>query len=123
LAGVADLINEVDPDIIVDVVPGGGLINPARVGMGDVELAFLFPPQAAAAREGRDPFTEAYPDIRIVAGGFGTVFGQFVVAEETGLTSIEEIVAKKPAIRIATERMGTTDEWLHALIWEHYGLD
>ncbi|MFH1124650.1 MAG: TAXI family TRAP transporter solute-binding subunit [Pseudomonadota bacterium] len=121
-AGIAELIKEKAPEIQIKVVPGGGLINPPRVGKGDVQMAILFAPQAAATYHGMDPFKEKTPDIRMIAGGFGNNYVQFVVAEETGLTSFEDLIKKKYPLKIAVERKGTTDEWTLSLALSYYKL-
>lgn len=122
LAGVAELIKEKAPEIQVKVVPGGGLINPPRVGKGDVQIAMVFAPQAAATYYGRDPFKEKTPGIRMVAGGFGNNYVQFAVAEETGLNSFEDFIRRKYPLRMAVERKGTTDEWTLSLALSYYKL-
>jgi TRAP transporter TAXI family solute receptor len=122
LAGIADLIKEKAPAIQIKVVPGGGLINPPRVGKGDVQMAVVFAPQAAASFNGMEPFKEKTPDIRMVAGGFGNVYVQCAVAEETGLTSLDDMIKKKYPLKIAVERKGTTDEWTFATALSYYKL-
>ncbi len=121
-AGIAELIKEKVPEIQIKVVPGGGLINPPRVAKGDVQMAMVFAPQAAATYYGRDPFKEKTPDIRMIAGGFGNNYVQFAVAEETGLTSFADFIKKKYPLKIAVERKGTTDEWTLALALSYYKL-
>ncbi|RLE13529.1 hypothetical protein DRJ04_04125 [Candidatus Aerophobetes bacterium] len=122
LAGLAEIVHNKYPEITIRVVPGGGLINQPRVGTGECELGFTFPPQAHAAREGNEPFDKSYPDIMLIATGLGNSYLTFVIAEETGITSIEEIVNRKYPLRIAVERRGTTDEWAHRKVWEYYGV-
>ncbi|GAI65091.1 unnamed protein product [marine sediment metagenome] len=122
LAGIAEIVHEQCPDITIRVVPGGGLINQPRVGTGEAELGFTFPPQAFAARHGNDPFSEKYPDIRLICTGLGYSYLTFVVAEETGITSIEEIVQRKYPLKLAVERRGTTDEWGCRKVLEYYGV-
>jgi TRAP transporter TAXI family solute receptor len=122
MAGLAEVVKEKAPEIQIKVVPGGGLINPPRVGKGDVQMAILFAPQAAATHQGMDPFKEKTADIRMIAGGFGNNFVQFVAAEETGLNTFEDVVKKKFPLKIAVERKGTTDEWTFALALAHYKL-
>lgn len=123
LAGVAEVVAEKDPGIAIQVVPGGGLLNPPRVGTKEIEMAFVFPPFLAAAREGKAPFDKAYPDLRGVVKGFGASVGQFIVAESTGITSIKDIIEKKYPLKIAVDRVGTTDEWLFKNLLAFYGVD
>ena len=122
LAGISEIVHGQYPDITIRVVPGGGLINQPRVGTGEAELGFTFPPQAFAARNGNDPFSEKYPDIRLICTGLGYSYLTFVVAKETGITSIEEIIQRKYPLRLAVERRGTTDEWACRKTLEYYGV-
>jgi hypothetical protein len=122
LAGVAEVIKEKVPEISIKVVPGGGLINPPRVAKGDVQMAVVFAPQAAATYHGMDPFKEKTPDIRMIAGGFGSCYVHFAAAEETGLTSFEDWMKKKYPLKIAVERKGTTDEWTFSTALSYYKL-
>ncbi len=109
-SGIAELVKEKDPGIVIRVVPGGGLIAVQKVGEGASEFGFGFPWTVADARAGRDPFKAALPDVRGVMSNFGNGYLQFVVDKKFGATSMDEIFQKKMPIRIAVDRVGTTDE-------------
>ncbi len=109
-SGIAELVKEKDPGIVIRVVPGGGLIAVQKVGEGASEFGFGFPWTVADARAGRDPFKAALPDVRGVMSNFGNSYLQFVVDKKFGATSMDEIFQKKMPIRIAVDRVGTTDE-------------
>ncbi len=108
--GLSELIKEKDPGVIIRVVPGGGLIAVQKVGEGASEFGFGFPWTVADARAGREPFKAALPDVRGVMSNFGVSYLQFVVDKKFGATSMDEIFKKKMPIRIAVDRVGTTDE-------------
>jgi len=108
--GISELVKEKDPGIIIRVVPGGGLIAVQKVGEGASEFGLGFPWTVADARAGRDPFKAALPDVRGVMSGFGSSYLQFVIDKKFGAMSMEEIFTKKMPIRIAVDRVGTTDE-------------
>ncbi len=108
---IAQLVKENEPSINIKVVPGSGLANPPRVNSGEVQLGFAFPPFINAASNGKKPYKKAHPDIRTIAVGFGKNPLQFVVTEDSGITGIEEIVKNKTPLKLAADRMGTTDEW------------
>jgi len=108
--GLAELVKEKDPGVIIRVVPGGGLIAVQKVGEGASEFGFGFPWTVADARAGREPFKAPLPDVLGVMSNFGVSYLQFVVDKRFGATSIEEIFKKKMPIRIAVDRVGTTDE-------------
>ena len=108
--GVAELVKEKDPGVIIRVVPGGGLIAVQKVGEGASEFGFGFPWTVADAVAGREPFKAALPDVRGAMSGFGSSYLQFVVDKRFGATSMDDIFMKKMPIRIAVDRVGTTDE-------------
>ncbi len=108
--GISELVKEKDPGVIIRVIPGGGLIAVQKVGEGASELGFGFPWTVADARAGREPFKAALPDVRGVMSGFGSSYLQFVVDKRFGAASMDEIFKKKMPIRIAVDRVGTTDE-------------
>jgi hypothetical protein len=108
--GISELVKEKDPGIIIRVVPGGGLIAVQKVGEGASEFGFGFPWTVADARAGREPFKAALPEVRGVMSNFGVSYLQFVVDKRFGATSMDEIFKKKMPIRIAVDRVGTTDE-------------
>ncbi len=108
--GIAELVKEKDPGIIIRVVPGGGLIAVQKVGEGASEFGFGFPWTVADAVAGREPFKAALPDVRGVMSGFGSSYLQFVVDKRFGAGSMDDIFKKKMPIRIAVDRVGTTDE-------------
>ncbi len=108
--GIAELVKEKDPGIIIRVVPGGGLIAVQKVGEGASEFGFGFPWTVADAVAGREPFKAALPDVRGVMSGFGSSYLQFVLDKRFGAASMDDIFKKKMPIRIAVDRVGTTDE-------------
>ena len=108
---IVQLVKEEEPSINIKVVPGSGLANPPRVNSGEVQLGFAFPPFINAASNGKEPYKKAYPNLRTIAVGFGKNPLQFVVTEDSGITSVEEIVEKKFPLKLAADRVGTTDEW------------
>ena len=108
--GLSELIKEKDPGVVIRVVPGGGLIAVQKVGEGSSEFGFGFPWTVADARAGRDPFKAALPEVTGAMSGFGSSYLQFVLDKKFGAASMDEIFRKKMPIRIAVDRVGTTDE-------------
>jgi TRAP transporter TAXI family solute receptor len=122
MAGIAEFVKEKDPSIEIKVVPGAGLVNNPRVGTNEVELGCSFPPFIAMSIKGADPYDTAYPDIRGVFKGYGDSVGHFIVGEDTGFNSIDEIFENKYPLKMAAERVGATDEWLFSKVCEFYGV-
>jgi hypothetical protein len=119
-AGVADLIKEKAPWIEMTVLPGGGTLNKVRVGKGEVESGWGLNPFVVSALKGEDPYKEKYPDLRVLGGSFGDTYLHFMVAEDTGITSIDRIVEKKHPMKIGVGRAGVSGEWAFRKFMEKY---
>jgi len=119
-AGVADMIKEKAPWIEMTVLPGGGTLNNVRVGTGEVESGWGLNPFVVASLKGEDPYKEKYPDLRVLGGSFGDTYCQFMVAEDTGITSIDELVKKKYPMKIGVGRAGVSGEWAFRKFMEKY---
>jgi TRAP transporter TAXI family solute receptor len=112
-AALADMVNKQVPVVQINVVPGAGIANILRVGKNDVPFALGFPPFVRAMLEGTEPFKpqDKFPDIRSVIGGFSFTYLTLALAQDVPLASMEELVQKKYPLKIAVDRVGTTDEW------------
>ncbi|MBW2147346.1 MAG: TAXI family TRAP transporter solute-binding subunit [Deltaproteobacteria bacterium] len=121
LGGLAEIAKE-KAGITIDVVPGGGVANPARVGTGDVDLGLAMPMLIAAAGAAKDPYKKAFPDIRVVAMGFSTNYLQFSMVEEQKVGSIDEIFKTDFPLKIVTGRSATSTAWIFGQILSFYGL-
>lgn len=119
-AGVADMIREKAPWIEMTVLPGGGTLNNARVGKGEAESGWGLNPFVVTSLKGEDPYKEKYPDIRVLGGSFGDTYLHFMVAEDTGITSIDKIVEKKYPMKIGVGRAGVSGEWAFRRFMEKY---
>ena len=65
--GIAELVKEKDPGVIIRVVPGGGLIAVQKVGEGASEFGFGFPWTVADAVAGR--WRRLHPGLRARPAG------------------------------------------------------
>ncbi len=112
-AALGDIVTKAVPAVQINVVPGAGIANILRVGKNDVPFALGFPPFVKAMLAGTEPFKpqEKFPDIRAVIGGFSFTYQTFAVSGDVPFNSIEEFVQKKYPLKIAVDRVGTTDEW------------
>jgi len=122
-SALAEIVSKEDPTIKIDIVPGAGLSNPARVGAGEIEMSMSFPPFTNTAFNGTPPFDSAFPDIRGGIKGFGPSLLQFIVTEDTGLETLDDLIEQQYPINLAVERKGTTDEYSLRKILEFYGID
>jgi len=119
-AGVADMIKEKAPWIEITVLPGGGTLNNARVGKGEVESGWGLNPFVVSAIKGEDPYKEKYADLRVLGGSFGDTYLHLMAGEDKGITSIDKIVEKKYPMKIGVGRAGVSGEWAFRKFMEKY---
>jgi len=120
--GIADIIN---PKIKkfgfrAGAVPGGGVLNPARVGMGEADIGITQSSFLILAQKGEEPYKDKYPNLRSICRMFDQAF-HYAVAEETGITSIDQIVKDKMKIKFGPNKVGTSSEWLFNKVMAAYG--
>lgn len=124
--GIARMITEKEPRIIVKVVPGGGVVNPVRVSSGKDDLGWGITFVDKMAYDGVAPlFSSANPNIRAVGGIFGTYFIHFVAAKDQNINTVAELadlVKAGKSIRVAMPMKGTSDLPLIETILEFYGI-
>jgi TRAP transporter TAXI family solute receptor len=123
---VAALINAKEPKISIKVIPGGGVVNPVRVSMGEADLGWGITFVDKMALEGTAPLYEKpNPKVRSIGGYFGYYQIHFVADAARGLSTVQELVdlikAKKP-VRIAIPMKGTSDLPIVEEILRFYGV-
>ena len=121
-AGISEIVKQQVPEITIKVVPGGGVINPARVGEAKTLMAWGLPPIVLNALNGIEPYDKGYPDVRSIGGSFSDNHVHWVAAKDTGTESIQELIDKKLPIRIAVSPVGSVDEFSLRKILEIYGV-
>jgi len=122
LEGLAALVHELQPEIVVKVVEGGGVENHARVGAGELPMAILNPPMTVAALSGVPPYARAFPDLRVGLTNLTVNHLQLVVDRAIPIASLEDWVARAYPLRIPVDRVGTVDRLVFELALAHIGL-
>lgn len=124
--GIARMITEKEPKIIVKVVPGGGVVNPVRVSGGKDDLGWGITFVDKMAYSGMAPLFETpNPNLRALGGIFGTYYVHFVAAQDRGLKTVAELAAMVKggkAINVAMPMKGTSDLPLIETILGFYGI-
>jgi TRAP-type uncharacterized transport system substrate-binding protein len=123
LQGLARLVEELHPGVRIAVVEGGGVMNHASVGSGRLPMAILNPPMTVAALAGREPFTRAFPDLRVAVANLTVNHLQLMVDARIDLRSLDEWPARRLPLRIPVDRVGTVDRLVFDLALAHVGLD
>jgi len=124
--GMAAIVKNNVPEITIKVLPGGGTVNPAKVDAAQDDFGWGVGYIDKAAYNGTAPlFDKAYKNIRGLAGNFSVDFYHFLAAKTTGITTIDELVAKVKAgekVNLAGPMIGTSERALTGLLFEHYGI-
>ena len=124
--GLARLITEKEPKIILKVVPGGGVVNPVRLSMGKDGLAWGVTFVDKMALKGMAPvYKKPNPNVRSMGGIFGISYIHVLAAADQKLKSMQDLadmVKAGKGIRVAMPMKGTSDLPLVKRILEFYGI-
>ena len=124
--GIARLITEKEPKLVVKVVPGGGMVNPVRVSSGKDDLGWGITFVDKMAYSGMAPlFEKPNPNVQALGGIFGTYYVHFVAAQDKGIKTVAELadmVKAGKAVNVATPMKGTSDLPLIENILSFYGI-
>lgn len=123
---VAALINQKEPKIVIKVIPGGGVVNPVRVSLGEADLGWGITFVDKMAYEGVAPLYEKpNPKVRAIGGYFGYYHIHFVADAARGLSTVQELadlVKAGKSVRIAIPMKGTSDLPIVEEILRFYGI-
>ena len=107
----------------IDVLPfAGGIGNALLIDKGDAEIGFLFGPTAKWAFEGRLAYNKKIDALRGMIGGLDRYFVVVMATKRSGITSLEEVAAKKYPLKVVAQPMGSASEYSMRTILEAYGM-
>lgn len=124
--GLARLITEKEPKIILKVVPGGGVVNPVRMSRGKDGLAWGVTFVDKMALVGMAPvYKKPNPDVRALGGIFGISYIHILSAANQKMTQLSQFVDKVKngdSVKVAMPMKGTSDLPLIKQILKFYGI-
>ncbi|ACN15992.1 TRAP transporter, solute receptor (TAXI family protein) [Desulforapulum autotrophicum HRM2] len=124
--GIARMIAEKEPNLILKVVPGGGVVNPVRVSRHKDDLGWGITFVDKMAFKGIAPvYKKANPDVRSLGGIFGIYHIHVLGARDMKITTMAqmaEMVKAGKAIKVAAPMKGTSDLPLMNTILAFYGI-
>ncbi|GBC63235.1 TRAP transporter substrate-binding protein [Desulfonema ishimotonii] len=124
--GIARLITEKEPKLVVKVVPGGGVVNPVRVARHKDDLGWGITFVDRMALDGLAPvYKRSNPDVRALGGIFGIYHIHIVAPKDKGIKTfgeLAEMVRAGKSIRVAAPMRGTSDLPLMETIFKFYGI-
>lgn len=122
LEGIAALVREKHPDLEIRVVEGGGVMNHALVGSGQLPMAICNPPMTVAALQGGAPFPQAFPALRIGVANLTVNYLHCVVERDLPVQTLEDWLQQRYPLRLPVDRVGTVDRMTFALMLEYFGV-
>ena len=124
--GIARMIAEKEPKLIIKVVPGGGVVNPVRVSRHKDDLGWGITFVDKMAFKGLAPvYKKANPDVRSLGGIFGIYHIHVLGAKDKGITTMAQLADMIKAgkkIKLAAPMKGTSDLPLMNTILDFYGI-
>lgn len=114
---------QLPPQSTVDVLPSaGGVGNAILAADGRADLALTHSVVARWALDGTVAFKAKQENLRGIAGAIDKYDMAFVITKKSGITSIEDLKAKKFPLRLTTVDVGGLGELGARHILEAYGL-
>ncbi len=124
--GIARMIAETEPNLILKVVPGGGVVNPVRVSKHKDDLGWGITFVDKMAFKGLAPvYKKANPDVRSLGGIFGIYHIHVLGAKNKNVTTMAQLADMVKAgkkIKVAAPMKGTSDLPLMKTILSFYGI-
>ncbi|PYJ65818.1 MAG: hypothetical protein DME76_17810, partial [Verrucomicrobia bacterium] len=104
----------------------GSFENPKMIGRGEVDAGIINPPVTAKmAMEGKGPYRERVGELRAIARFPEPDYIFWLVAEELGIHSFEELAKRKPPLILVSGRSGPTGPdtltWTVEQVLKQYG--
>jgi len=122
MQGIASLVAEIYPQIQIEVVAGGGVINHVLIGSGEIPMGILNPPMTAAAIAGITPYTCAYPELRMGVANMTLNHLHFCVEVNQPFLSVETWARQKYSISLPVDRVGTVDRLIFQRLLTYLGI-
>ena len=119
--GIAKIVQEKNPNIQINVIPGGGTKNQPVVGSNKAELGWALPPFVVLARKGADLYKgKKYEDITVLGGGFSQNYLHVMAAQDTGVKTMAEFRDYPKPIRVSPGKIGVSGEFTYRKMLEEY---
>jgi TRAP transporter TAXI family solute receptor len=124
--GIARMIAENEPKLVIKVVPGGGVVNPVRVSRRKDDLGWGITFVDKMALKGLAPvYKKPNPDVRSLGGIFGIYHIHVLGDKGKGISTMAQLADMVKAgkkVKVAAPMKGTSDLPLMNTILDFYGI-
>lgn len=106
----------------VTMLPGSDTSNPIRLQTKELDVAVETACLAVCAKNGSNPFKAPVENLQSLANLRTISRLNIVVRGDSGITSIEQLIAEKKPIRLATGPRGSASEVMGRWVLKEYGI-
>jgi TRAP transporter TAXI family solute receptor len=123
-ATIADLLRKTLPaGSNVDVKPfAGGVGNAKLVAKNETPLGLSFTVTNRWAYDGKEAYDARLENLRALVGGLDTYYLVAVAAKKVGINSLKDLKARRLAVRLYTQPVGSLGEFGGRQLLRTYGL-
>lgn len=111
------------PNAKVDLMPGNGTANPARVSKGQVSMAHAQDALLKAASQGQEPYKEKYDNLRSLFSLNDDCRLLLIARDDGPVKSLDQLASDKPAIRLTPATRGSTNDTFTRWALDSYGVN
>jgi TRAP transporter TAXI family solute receptor len=124
--GIGNILQQSIPNTQYSYETSNGVRNVIDVASGKIPAGIAFNFEVKAGLNGDEPFPEKVPQSMALFTLYDNSPVQFIISKEFadkyGITSMEDIAAKKPPIRVAVNQRGNLSEAVNRIALEAYGI-
>lgn len=120
--GAVEAMRKGNPNYQISAEPGSTTANPGMVNSGKAEMGLAFGLTSLQAVQGKGDFKTPMSKLRAVCGLIPNNAFQFIMTEKSGITSFEQIKAKKFPLRVSVDSKGSTGDILCSAVLKAYGI-
>lgn len=124
--GIGNIIREAHPGSQYSYETGNGVKNVIDVANGTIPLGIGHNFEVKAGLNGEAPFPEKVNEVTALFTLYNNAAHQMIItkefADKYGIASMEDIVAKKPPIRVAVNQRGNLLEAINRNTFDAYGI-
>lgn len=123
-SGMATMLQEANPDLVIKVVPGGGTANPTKVERNISQLGLGLDIFTFAASKGKFNYEgKPHENLQMIGMSFSDIYLHLLAAADAPVKDFDELFTEAENISIAVTQSGSSDEQTFRYLMAHYGTD
>ena len=121
-AGIASIIEENNKNLLIKVVPGGGVTNPSKIEKGKSKIGLSLAPLAYLAMKGQDVYAgNEHKNVYMIGQSLMDIKFQFIRAKDAKFDDIGNLLKNGKNQKIGVTKVGSSDEKIFSWMMKYYG--